>query len=98
MALVLGGMPSQAREDVTEGLLTLIKQGDPTMVGVTNVSGPIPAMHLNVGTVGANFVFQVLAEVGADDILLDLMLQDTYPSYGLFVASDIDAPPKPGKS
>jgi hypothetical protein len=96
MPLVLDGMMAQTRANVIGGLVALIANGDPTMVGDPSSSGPIPAMHLSVGTVGANWVFDVLTRVGADDLLLSVMLQDSYPSYGLFVASSIDAPPRPG--
>lgn len=89
-------MPAEFRSDVQNGLITLIAEGDPSYKAIPNVSGPIPAGHLVVGTIGANFVFDVLTEIGADDLALDLLLTDTYPSYGLMVASDVDAPPRRG--
>ena len=96
MPLVIDAVPMQMRPQVEHGLITLIKDGDPSYGAVANTAGPIPPMHLVVGTVGANFIFDVLTDIGADDVALSLLLQDTYPSYGLMVASDLDAPPKHG--
>ena len=96
MPLVLDAVPSEMRPAVEHGLVTLITEGDPTYIGVPNVTGPIPPKHLVVGTIGANFIFDTLTAIGADDLALSLLLSDTYPSFGLMVASQIDAPPRQG--
>jgi alpha-L-rhamnosidase len=98
MPLAIDAVPAKIRPAVERGLITLIKDGDSSYRGVPNVSGPIPPMHLAVGTIGSVLILDTLTAMGADDIALSLLLTDTFPSYGLMVASDIDAPPESGRA
>lgn len=44
--------------------------------------------HLNVGIVGTTFVFDVLTRLGQASVALDVLLEDSYPSFGYMVAQN----------
>ncbi|MEM3912059.1 MAG: family 78 glycoside hydrolase catalytic domain [Saccharolobus sp.] len=41
--------------------------------------------HLNVGIIGAKYVPEVLVKYGYEDLALDTITQETYPSYGYMI-------------
>lgn len=40
------------------------------------------SVHLNLGIVGTTFIFDTLAQLGEHDLILSLLLEDGYPSFG----------------
>jgi len=81
MPLVAGAVPPALVPKVADILVSLIANGDHAGVGVQ-------AMHLNLGIVGTTFVFDALTSLGADDVAMQVLLQDTYPSFGHMVSNN----------
>merc|ERR1719424_294591 len=65
---------------VVDALVSHISKGDSEGIGVA-------AMHLNLGVVGTTFIFDALTDLGLDDLALQVLLQDTYPSFGYMIAN-----------
>lgn len=44
--------------------------------------------HLNVGIVGTTFIFDLLGTLGQHSLALDLLLDDSFPSFGYMLANN----------
>lgn len=75
IALDYGLVPDEHREDVVNELVDLIYSYHP------NGGGP----HLNSGMIGLGPVTRALMDNGREDVLWDLLQEDTAPSYGYFL-------------
>src|SRR5699024_987991 len=77
-----GIVEEENREAVTAALAELVEafshEGD----------GP----HFSAGTIGMAPVVRALAEGGYDELLWEVLQQDTYPSYGYFMAPTVENP------
>jgi alpha-L-rhamnosidase len=76
LALDEGLVPDGERSRVLDSLVELIYSYQP--------SGGGP--HFSAGTIGLAPVVRALMEGGRDDVLWDVLQEDTYPSYGFFMA------------
>jgi len=81
MALAAGVVPQSEVKDVAHALITSISNGSSYGVGVA-------PFHLNVGVVGCAWIFDMLTSLGADEVILETVLQDTWPSFGFMVAEN----------
>ncbi|MFH8662368.1 family 78 glycoside hydrolase catalytic domain [Streptomyces afghaniensis] len=76
LALVEGLVPEGERERVLDALAELVKGYQPFG------GGP----HFSGGTIGLAPIVRALMEGGRDDVLWDVLQEDTRPSYGYFMA------------
>ncbi|MEV4033639.1 family 78 glycoside hydrolase catalytic domain [Streptomyces umbrinus] len=77
LALVEGLVPDSERQRVLDALVELV--GNYRPFG----GGP----HFSAGTIGLAPVVRALMDGGRDDVLWDVLQEDTQPSYGFFMAS-----------
>ncbi|MEU6228002.1 alpha-L-rhamnosidase C-terminal domain-containing protein [Streptomyces sp. NPDC047042] len=75
-ALDEGLVPESEREKVLDALVELVRAHQPFG------GGP----HLSGGTLGLAPIIRALHEGGRDDVLWDVLQEDTRPSYGYFMA------------
>jgi alpha-L-rhamnosidase len=75
LALDAGLVPDDERERVLDALVELVYSFQPFG------GGP----HFSAGTIGMAPVVRVLMDAGRDDVLWDLLQEDTQPSYGYFM-------------
>jgi alpha-L-rhamnosidase len=75
LALDYGIVPDEYRQDVLDSLVEMIYAYHP------NGGGP----HLNSGMIGLGPVTRSLMDNGREDVLWDLLQEDTQPSYGYFL-------------
>lgn len=75
LALDAGLVPEEHREAVLDALVDNIYSFQP------NGGGP----HFSAGTIGMAPVVRALMDGGRDDVLWDLLQEDTQPSYGYFM-------------
>ncbi|KXK63937.1 alpha-galactosidase [Micromonospora rosaria] len=83
LALDAGLVPDDKRQGVLDQLVRNIYEFHP------NGDGP----HFSGGTIGMAPIVRALAAAGRDDVLWDLLQEDTEPSYGFFLQS---TPANPG--
>jgi alpha-L-rhamnosidase len=82
LALDEGLVPEGERQRVLDALVELIYSYEP--------SGGGP--HFSAGTIGMAPVVRALMNGGRDDVLWDVLQEDTYPSYGFFMAPTTENP------
>ena len=82
LALDEGLVPDGERGRVLDSLVELIYSYQP--------SGGGP--HFSAGTIGLAPVVRALMQGGRDDVLWDVLQEDTYPSYGFFMAPTTENP------
>ena len=82
LALEEGLVPEGERGRVLDALVELIYSYQPFG------GGP----HLSGGTIGLQPIVRALIEGGRDDVLWDVLQEDTRPSYGFFMAPTIENP------
>ena len=82
LALDEGLVPTGERQRVLDSLVELIHSYQP--------SGGGP--HFSAGTIGLAPVVRALMQGGRDDVLWDVLQENTYPSYGFFMAPTTENP------
>ncbi|MFD7025472.1 family 78 glycoside hydrolase catalytic domain [Promicromonospora sukumoe] len=82
LALDAGLVPEEFRESVTDRLVAAVEEYSP--------SGDGP--HLSAGTIGVAAVVRQLTASGNDELLWDVVQQDTQPGYGYFMAPTVENP------
>ena len=62
--------PDEYKESVVQSIVNDIKE---------------KGTHIDVGCVGVKYIFPVLSKYGYGDLVMDLMYQDSYPSWGYWI-------------
>ncbi|MBQ8836367.1 MAG: family 78 glycoside hydrolase catalytic domain [Clostridia bacterium] len=69
--LMFGLCPDEYRDSVVASIVNDIKEKD---------------NHLDVGAVGTKYILPMLSEYGYSDLAMELIKQDTYPSWGYWIS------------
>ena len=82
LALESGIVEEENRESVEDALAELVREYSP------EGGGP----HFSAGTIGMQPVVRSLMAAGEDELLWEVLQQDTYPSLGYFMAPTVENP------
>lgn len=88
LALDTGIVEEEHRGEVVSALIELLYEYGPLEEGVEAEDAP----HFSAGTMGMQAIIRTLIEERRDDVLWDLLQQDTQPSYGYFLQETANSP------
>ena len=88
LALDTGLVEEEHRDEVLSALIELLYEYGPLEDGVEADDAP----HFSAGTMGMQAIIRTLIEERRDDVLWDLLQQDTQPSYGYFLRETANSP------